>query len=101
MSAKDDKIYAGASDGCLQIWNGKSSGKSIPLHNKAPLNALWLGEKMMMTGGGDKMICVLEQKSLETVTKIKCENMIKDSVHLSICALDVCEDKILVGTLGS
>ena len=71
------------------------------MHNKAPLNALWLGDEMMLTGGGDKMICVLNQKSLEVVTKIKCENIIKDSVHLSICALDVWENKILVGTFGS
>jgi len=29
---KDSKIYVGASDGCLQIWNEKACSKSLKLH---------------------------------------------------------------------
>lgn len=54
-----------------------------------------------MTGGGDKTICVLKEKTLETIQKIDCSKIIKDSVRLSICSLDVWENKILAGTQGS
>lgn len=55
----------------------------------------------MMTGGGDKTICILKYNGLTTMQKVNCEIIIKDSVKLSICSLDVWENKILVGTLGS
>jgi hypothetical protein len=60
VATKDGKIYAGASDGGLQIWSGKACSKSIPLHNKTPLNALWVGNDILMTGAGDKTVCILK-----------------------------------------
>ena len=39
---KDNNVYCGASDGSLQLWNGKSCVKSVKLHQSA-IHALCVG----------------------------------------------------------
>lgn len=64
LVVKNGKNYVGASDGALQIWNGNSCGKSIKVHQKS-LNALCVGENVILTGSKDQTIKILELESLK------------------------------------
>jgi WD40 repeat protein len=56
-------IYAGASDGSLQIWKGTSCTKSQKLHS-GPIHALCIAENRILTGSGDKTIKILNLSDL-------------------------------------
>ncbi len=64
VAVKDTTIYVGAADGSLQVWNGKACSKSIKLHEKSAIHALWCGSDVIMTGASDKTIKILKQSSL-------------------------------------
>lgn len=93
-------IYVGASDGSLQTWKGTACSNSKKLHTSA-IHALCLHKGKLLTGSGDRTIKILNSSDLKEIISIECNQLLENSVDCSIRALDVWENKILVGTLGS
>lgn len=50
---------------------------------------MWIGENVLMTGGADKKICILNLKDLSLIKAVDCTKILKDSVKPSICSIDV------------
>ena len=74
--------------------------KSKKIHQHA-IHAICIKENVILTGSSDKTIKILSLGDLEELSHINCQELFKESVNPSIRALDVWENKILVGTLGS
>ena len=55
----------------------------------------------MLTGANDEAIKIWNSESLELITTVDCKTLLKDSVCKSIRAIDVFQNQILIGTLGS
>lgn len=100
VAVKDSKIFVGASDGSLQLWSGRACSKNIKVHSRA-IHAICLTDNMILTGSSDESVKIISADSLEVVNTIECASMFTHSVQKAIRALDVWENKIIVGTLGS
>ena len=63
VGVRDSNVYCGASDGSLQLWNGKSCVKSVKLH-KSAIQAICVGENVILTGSSDESIKILNISDL-------------------------------------
>ena len=98
---KDNKVLVGAGDGALQVWQGNGIVETVKnLHNGKPLEAICCLERVVLTGGKDKKVNILDNK-FKVLTTIDCEKLLKDSVSPMIRAIDVCGKTILIGTIAS
>lgn len=52
LAIKDSNIFAGASDGSLQLWSGNQCSKSIKAHSKA-IHALCIAGNNILTGSSN------------------------------------------------
>lgn len=52
---KDSRIFTGASDGSIIIWNGNSVAKSQKAHSGA-VNALGIHKNILISGANDKTV---------------------------------------------
>lgn len=100
VEASNGKVITGVSDGSVLVWGGKSVTKSAKGH-QGPVNALCVHENILLTGGNDAIINLWELDSLSKITTIDCSPLLTGSVCQKIRALDVMDNRILVGTLGS
>lgn len=97
---KGDSILAGAADGTLQVWKGTSITSSKKLHGGKPLEAICCLEDVVLTGGKDKKINILDNK-FNVIQTIDCEKLLKGSVSAQVRAIDVLGNRMLVGTIAS
>jgi WD40 repeat protein len=89
LEVREGKAYVGASDGSLQIWSGNSCEKRIKAHDKKAIHAICLTRNVILTGSSDETVKLFTIDSHELITIIKCQNLISNSHHLSIRAIDV------------
>lgn len=75
----DNNIYVGASDGSLQLWSGNSISKSHKIHQKS-LNALTIGQDVILTGSKDQTIKILDKKSCNVLVTLDCKKLLTNSV---------------------
>lgn len=79
LAIKGSNVYAGASDGSLQVWSGNSCTKSHKVHEKS-LNVVKVMDNVILTGSRDESICILDMSSLKQISKIDCKALLIGSV---------------------
>ena len=98
---KGNKILTGAGDGSLLVWQSTSIVQTVKnLHNGKPLEAICCLDNVVLTGGKDKKINILDN-NFKTIATIDCESLLTDSVSPMIRAIDVLHNKLLIGTIAS
>jgi hypothetical protein len=85
----------------LQVWTGNSCGKAVSLHDKKPMDAIRCLENVVLTGGKDGTVKIVALDSLAVLATVNCKDLFKDSKCPSVRAIDVFDNQLLVGTLGS
>lgn len=79
LAIKEPNIFAGASDGSLQVWSSNSCTTSKKVHSKS-LNAIAIKGDVILTGSSDESICILETSSLNELARIDCKSILINSV---------------------
>lgn len=69
---KDGKVLVGAADGSLQVWQANSIVNVVKnLHEGKPLESICCLENVILTGGKDRKINILDNK-YKVIKTINC-----------------------------